>query len=112
MCDLLRHARLVYVCFYDQCMIYAFTQVFDNIRSIDADQLHKIHIIKGDVTLDDLGMDETDRAELEQNVNVVFHCAANVRFDQPIKEAVNMNTLGTQRVLQLAERMHDLKVSI
>lgn len=86
--------------------------MFDNIRSIDAAQLNKIRMIKGDVTLDGLGMDDNDRADLAQHVNVVFHCAANVRFDQPIKEAVNMNTLGTQRVLQLAELMHDLRVSI
>lgn len=55
-------------------------------------------------------MDETDRAELVEQVNVVFHCAANVRFDQPLRDAVNMNTLGTQRVLQLAEKMQNLKV--
>lgn len=86
-------------------------QVFDSIRTSNAEQLHKIRIVKGDVTIDGLGMDEADRAELVDQVNVVFHCAANVRFDQPIKEAVNMNTLGTQRMLVLAEQMSALNVS-
>lgn len=64
------------------------------------------------MTVDDLGMDAIDRAELADRVNVVFHCAANVRFDQCLKEAVNMNTLGTQRMLLLAEQMHDLNVFV
>lgn len=70
----------------------------------------KIRCIKGDVSLDNLDMDESDRIELTEQVDVIFHCAANVRFDQPLRDAVNMNTLGTQRLLQLAEKMLHLKV--
>lgn len=70
----------------------------------------KIRCIKGDVSMANLDIDESDRLELTEQVNVVFHCAANVRFDQPLREAVNMNTLGTQRMMQLAEKMQHLKV--
>lgn len=55
-------------------------------------------------------MSEEDTNELISKVNVIFHCAANVRFDQHIRDAVNMNTLGTNRVLKLAEQMQNLKV--
>lgn len=44
------------------------------------------------------------------NATVVFHCAANVRFDQALDGAVNMNLLGTDRVLKLAEQIEQLKV--
>lgn len=47
-----------------------------------------------------------------ENVNVVFHCAANVRFDQPLRQAVEMNTVGTHRALQLAEGIKNLKVFV
>jgi len=43
---------------------------------------------------------------------VVFHCAANVRFDQKLKNAVRYNMLGTRSVLELAEGIHNLDVSI
>lgn len=62
------------------------------------------------MSIDGLGIGENDRARLIDGVTVVFHCAANVRFDQAIEGAVNMNTLGTNRVLLLAESMKSLKV--
>lgn len=90
----------------------SFLQVFQKIRDTDPAQLLKIQCVKGDVSLPDLEMDESDRKELAEHVDVVFHCAANVRFDQAIRDAVNINTLGTQRVLQLAESMKHLKVFV
>lgn len=86
-------------------------QVFDNIRTTNPKQLLKIRTIKGDVSVDGLDMNETDRRELIEQISVIFHCAANVRFDQPIKDAVNMNTLGTSRMLKLAEEMTHLQVN-
>lgn len=55
-------------------------------------------------------MSESDRKLLIESVSVAFHCAANVRFDQALAGAYNMNTLGTERVLELAMEMHQLKV--
>jgi fatty acyl-CoA reductase len=63
------------------------------------------------VTLENLGLTPEDRSLLEKKVSVVFHCAANVRFDQKLKDAVSYNMLGTKRVLQLAEGMDNLDVS-
>lgn len=86
--------------------------MFDNVRNINPKQLDKIRPVKGDVSIDGLGLNDQDRQELINTINVVFHCAANVRFDQPLKDAVNMNTLGTYRILQLAEYMNKLKVFV
>lgn len=46
---------------------------------------------------------------LKQNVNIVFHSAATVRFDQSIKEAVNLNTLGSIRLWELCAQMENLR---
>lgn len=81
-------------------------------RKNNPDCFKKLKIIKGDVTLDDLGLTDDDREELIENVTTVFHCAACVRFDQPIKDAVNLNTMGTYRMLKLAEFMQNLKVFV
>ncbi|XP_031638474.1 putative fatty acyl-CoA reductase CG5065 [Contarinia nasturtii] len=84
--------------------------IFDRIRESNPKQLEKIVVIKGDVSVDGLGMSENDRKLLIEKTTIVFHCAANVRFDQELTGAVNMNTLGTNRVLQLVIEMKQLKV--
>lgn len=46
---------------------------------------------------------------LKETVNIVFHSAATVRFDQGIKEAVNLNTLGSKRLWDLCSQMQNLR---
>lgn len=72
--------------------------------------MDKIFVVKGDVTIDELGLNENDANELIDNVNLVFHCAANIRFDLNLRESVNFNTNGAYRVLKLAEKMKKLEV--
>lgn len=85
-------------------------EIFERIREKNIKQLEKISVVKGDVAVDGLDLDENDENELIDNVNLIFNCAANVRFDQDLKNAVNFNTNGTLRVLQLAEKMKGLVV--
>jgi alcohol-forming fatty acyl-CoA reductase len=89
---------------------YVNSMVFDLIRKETPRQLDKVHVIKGDISVEGLGLNDNDENLLIDNVNLVFHCAANVRFDQTLKNAVNFNTNGTHRVLKLAERMKKLVV--
>nr|CAD7569608.1 unnamed protein product [Timema californicum] len=86
--------------------------VFDRIRSECPSVLHKVVSIQGDVTEPDLALSEADRLELATKVNVVFHSAATVRFNESLKVAVNLNTLGTQRVIQLCRDMHKLQAFV
>lgn len=76
----------------------------------DPDIVKKIRLIKGDVMEDKLGMSNNDREHLIENIDVIFHCAANVRFDQPLRPMIQMNVLGTLKVLELAGKMLNLKV--
>jgi alcohol-forming fatty acyl-CoA reductase len=57
-----------------------------------------------------LQLGEDDELKLISDVNVVFHCAANIKFNDPIKDAVNINVSGTLRVLKLAQKLENLKV--
>ena len=72
--------------------------------------IKKIQFIKGDILEDNLGIGNDDRDHLVSNIDIVFHCAANVRFDQPLRPMIEMNVLGTLRVLKLAEKMVNLKL--
>lgn len=64
--------------------------------------------MKGDVSLPNLGLSPEDRNTLVQRVNIVFHSAATVRFDEPLKVAVNLNTKGTDLVIELCRNMKNL----
>lgn len=47
---------------------------------------------------------------IKKNVNVIFHVAATVKFDTPIKKAVHMNIRSTSDLLDLAHEIKELKV--
>lgn len=53
--------------------------VFDRIREKDSTRFKKVKIVEGDVSLPQLGLSETDRKFLAENVDIVFHSAATVR---------------------------------
>ncbi len=72
--------------------------------------LKKTAAIKGDCLKPNLGISETDLTILQNEVNVVFHVAATVRFDSPLREAVNINVRSTQDLLDIAKNMRELKV--
>ena len=55
---------------------------------------------------DRLGMSEEDRAEVVEKVTILIHIAATVRFQERLKNAINLNILGVKRMVELA---HDLK---
>ncbi len=63
--------------------------------------------ISGDVTEIGLALSEEDKI-LMANVSVVFHSAASVRFDDPLHEAVIMNTRGTRELMLFAETLPNL----
>lgn len=67
--------------------------------------------VAGDVSAPGLALSGDDAALLAARVSVVFHCAANVRFDLSIKEAVSLNTVGTRNVLLYAKTIENLDVS-
>ncbi|XP_043522255.1 putative fatty acyl-CoA reductase CG5065 isoform X1 [Frieseomelitta varia] len=79
--------------------------IYDSIKVNHPSLLSRIHLIQGDVSLPDLGLSPADRTMLIEKVNIVFHLAATVRFNEPLNVAVNINTKGTARVIQLCKEL-------
>lgn len=48
--------------------------------------MKKLKIIEGDLSKLQLGLSSADRQLLIENVQIVFHVAADVRFDESLKE--------------------------
>ncbi|XP_023936978.1 putative fatty acyl-CoA reductase CG8306 [Bicyclus anynana] len=76
------------------------------------DIFNKLIPISGDVGSEDLGLSAEDRQILIENVNVVIHSAATLDFEQNLRPTVNINVLGTRRILELCKQIKDLKVMV
>ncbi|BES91215.1 Male sterility protein [Nesidiocoris tenuis] len=70
----------------------------------------RVVIIPGDMSALKCGMSDDHIQLLEENVSVVFHSAASVRFDDSLSKALKLNVRGTYELLQIAKRMKKLEV--
>ncbi|XP_060831017.1 fatty acyl-CoA reductase 1-like isoform X3 [Bombus pascuorum] len=75
--------------------------IYDGIKAKNPSPFSRVYPVKGDMSLPDLGVSREDRSLLLEKVNIVFHAAATVRFNEPLHVAVNVNTKGTARVIEL-----------
>lgn len=66
--------------------------------------------VAGDVGEENLGLSEEDKQLLRDNVNIVFHSAATLDFEASLKTTVNINLLGTRRVVGLCKTITNFKV--
>ena len=87
-------------------------KIFDKIRQTEPAQLSKVVAIEGDISLPGLGICDKNVEQLVRDVSIVFHSAATVRFDEPLRTAVNLNVLGTRRVLLLCHKLTNIEVTI
>lgn len=85
-------------------------QLFQRLREKRPEALQKIVPLAGDVLQEGLGLTEESRVRLQANVSVIIHSAATLRLEAKLKDAVQMNVVGTYRVLELAKTMPKLKV--
>jgi len=47
--------------------------------------MDKVHLVSGDIMEDNLGMSDEARATLEEKIHIVFHSAATIRFNEPLR---------------------------
>lgn len=78
---------------------------FRILREQYPERLKKLIVIVGDTTVEGLSLSVADKERLTSRVSVVFHMAANVRFDLSLKIAVKTNTVGTVNIVALAKQM-------
>ncbi|XP_022253139.1 putative fatty acyl-CoA reductase CG5065 isoform X2 [Limulus polyphemus] len=88
------------------------SKLFESVHETSPELLRKIVAIDGDMTLPGLGVSPSDLDTLKEKVSVVFHCAAAVRFQEPLKISVDMNVLGTKKVIELCKKMPHLKALV
>ena len=67
-------------------------QLFDLIRSERPAALEKVVPISGDCWEPGLGIGESDQQLLAENVSIIFHLAATIKFDEPIRSVKALYT--------------------
>ncbi|XP_058122959.1 fatty acyl-CoA reductase wat-like [Anopheles ziemanni] len=72
--------------------------------------LAKIRVIEGDISEIGIGMANDDLAYVYEHTNIIVHAAADVRFDESLKESVQTNVRGTQEMLMIAEKCRKLEI--
>ncbi|XP_050058956.1 fatty acyl-CoA reductase wat-like [Aphis gossypii] len=83
--------------------------LFDRLRSEKPDFTESIRIIDGHLEESSMDLSSSDREWLIENVNFVFHCAATIKFNEPLELASKINIQGTENVMKLASQMKNLK---
>ncbi|XP_063628672.1 putative fatty acyl-CoA reductase CG5065 [Cydia splendana] len=86
--------------------------VFNRLHEDNPQCFKKLRLVPGDILADGLGISDDLLETLRQECQIIFHCAACVRFDMPIKDATALNIRGTQRVLDLTKGMTQLEVFV
>ncbi|XP_072938546.1 putative fatty acyl-CoA reductase CG5065 [Epargyreus clarus] len=88
------------------------TPVFTKLRNTKPEYFSKVVAIAGDMTEPDLGIKPEDAQTLIDQVSVVFHSAATVKFTEPFQDILNANVEGTRKVLNLTQRMNKLEILV
>nr|XP_018917264.1 PREDICTED: fatty acyl-CoA reductase 1-like [Bemisia tabaci]XP_018917265.1 PREDICTED: fatty acyl-CoA reductase 1-like [Bemisia tabaci]XP_018917266.1 PREDICTED: fatty acyl-CoA reductase 1-like [Bemisia tabaci] len=87
-------------------------KVFDRVREENLEsRLLNIDALEGDLLEPELGLNEQDKKRLAKT-HIVFHCAASVEFNQPIREAVLRNAGAILEFMKIAKKMTNLKAFV
>lgn len=78
----------------------------------DPHVLKRVAPLAGDCQEPDLGLSNSDRQLLVDEVQVVFHAAATVRFVEPLHIALAINTRAALLMMELAKEMQNLEAFV
>lgn len=59
-----------------------------------------------------LGFDEQTLNDLCEKVNIIFHCAATIKFNSHLRIAIRTNLTGTLRTIEFAKKLKNLAAYI
>uniref|UniRef100_A0A3Q4BUZ6 Fatty acyl-CoA reductase n=1 Tax=Mola mola TaxID=94237 RepID=A0A3Q4BUZ6_MOLML len=87
-------------------------KLFERLQEEQPNFAEKVIAVNSDLTQPELDLSKEDQSILTENIHVVFHCAATVRFNEPLKDAMQLNVLAIQKMLALAHRMKCLQIFV
>ena len=85
-------------------------KIFDHLKDSKPDRLADVEVVTGDITKENFGLSQDDIKALAEEVEIVFHSAATIRFDEKLTEAVKLNVGAVYHLIQLCKMMKKLQV--
>lgn len=83
--------------------------LFERLRNEAPGAIDKVVPVVGDIQKPELGLKREDQEMLQDRVSIVFHLAATVRFEAPIREALSKNVGAVCALVALCRNMKNLK---
>lgn len=84
--------------------------MYQRLREKDEHFHERISVISGDLEQKQAGISDEDVNLLINEIDVVIHAAADVRFNIPLLDLCRSNVRGTRDVLEIAKKMKHLEV--
>lgn len=84
---------------------------FNRLKEINPNAVDKIHIVEGDICEQNLGLSDANRKLIAETASIIFHSAADVRFDRRLIDAYKTNVCGTKNMLDFATEFKTIFVS-
>ncbi|KAI5724854.1 hypothetical protein M8J77_007992 [Diaphorina citri] len=84
--------------------------IFDRLNKEVPDFRSKIQVIPSNLESERLGLSEDSEQLIKSKVNIIFHCAASLRFDEALQKAIRANLYATKQMLNLAKECVNLKL--
>ncbi|KAI5640090.1 male sterility protein domain-containing protein [Phthorimaea operculella] len=84
--------------------------VFSRLKTALPKFRHKVVPVPGDCDAAGLGLTLSDRQMLTEKVNIIFHAAATVKFDEHLRTALVTNVRAPLHLLRLARDLKSLDV--
>ena len=86
---------------------YRFNQLLNDLKGENGvkstnNLANKIHLVAGDITLDQFGLETQDYKNLAKKVNRIYHVAASVHLTGALDKMRTTNVTGTKTVLNFA----------
>lgn len=100
--NLIDRIENVQMCFFPKFQIYV------RLLRKKEHYISKITVIEGDLAHTTLGINPDSKQDIINRTEIFIHAAADVRFDETLKESVETNVRGTREMLKLAEKMPNL----
>lgn len=82
--------------------------LFMPLQSIDPNYMDRVRVVDGNTRELKVGLSDEIRNELINNVHIILHAAADVRFDNTLLELSLVNLRGTRELLNLAVQCKQL----
>lgn len=87
-------------------------KLFTNLHIKSPEAFDRVVPVAGDISKPGIGISKEDEKILVENVSIVFHLAATVRFDAPLRDALQYNVVAVKGIINLCHKMKKLKALV